>query len=39
MRCEIRSWVRLIALCVGVLALVTAAIALSAPVVNLVAWR
>jgi hypothetical protein len=39
MRYELRSWVRLIALCVGVLAVVTAAIVLSEPVGNLVALR
>ena len=39
MRHELRSWAHLIALGIGVLALVTAALALSAPVVDLVALR
>ena len=39
MRHELRSWARLIALGVGVLAVVFAALALSAPVADLVALR
>jgi hypothetical protein len=39
MRHELRSWVRLIALGVGVLAVVAAALALSAPAIDLVALR
>jgi hypothetical protein len=36
---EVRSWARLIALCVGVLAVVTAALALSAPTIDLIVLR
>ena len=36
---ELRSWVRLVALGVGVLAVVTAALALSAPTIDLIALR
>ena len=39
MRHELRSWARLIALGVGVLAVVAAALTLSAPVSDLVALR
>jgi hypothetical protein len=39
MRHELRSWARLVALGVGVLAVVTAALALSEPALDLIALR